>query len=295
MDKKKLLLLSVSIVILLALAATTKVLFLDHQSNSVSALRVDSVPSADLYINDQIVGKTPYDNEKMTPGEYKIKLVATGVTGTFYPWETKIKLTPESLTYVSRDIGKTDAQSGDQILWLEKLPSDQDAQLAVISDPDGAKVTVDAVLKGTASSIFKDIPPGNHDIIISMDNFADQIIKGQIRPGFRLNAAVKLARSDGSAATNPISTSPATATSSATVASSSASASDSFPRPYVLIKETGTGFLRVRSSPSTTATESSRVKPGEKYALLQEQSGWDQIKLSSSSGWVNDQYVQKFK
>ena len=64
-------------------------------------------------------------------------------------------------------------------------------------------------------------------------------------------------------------------------------------KPYVIIAETGVGFLRVRFAPSLAATEAGRVKPGEKYPIIAEGTGWTQIQMASSSGWVNDQYVQK--
>ena len=125
MSKKKLLLALLIAFFLLGLGLATKFLYLDRHNNQVSALRVYSTPKADLYINDQIAGKTPYSNEKMAPGEYKLKLIATGASGTFFPWETKIKLTSSSLTYVSRDIGPSDDESGGQILWLEKISTDK--------------------------------------------------------------------------------------------------------------------------------------------------------------------------
>lgn len=294
MDKKKIGVIAVIVILLIGLGIATKLFILDPQDNSVSALRVDSNPNADLYINDQIVGKTPYENEKMAPGEYKLKLVATGTTGTFYPWETKIKLTNNSLTYVSRDIGKNEEESGDQILWLEKISSDQSAQLAIVSNPDRAKISVDGVDKGVASTIIKDIPLGNHEVIVSLEGYSDQIIKARIIAGFRVNAAVKLARSDSMV---QIKETQQIASNSAIVktASSSAATVNNPNKPYVLVEETGTGFLRVRSGPSTSATESAKVKPGDKYPLLSEQSGWTQIQISTSSGWVSDQYIQKFK
>ena len=293
MSKKKLLLALLIAFFLLGLGLATKFLYLDRHNNQVSALRVYSTPKADLYINDQIAGKTPYSNEKMAPGEYKLKLIATGATGTFFPWETKIKLTSSSLTYVSRDIGPSDDESGGQILWLEKISTDKNAQFAVVSDPDRAKVSIDGVERGTASTIIKDIPLGNHEVTISLDGYSDQIIKAKIMAGFRVNAAVNLARANISTlatAVLPV------ASSSATIQTATESAaSNNFKKPYVLVKETGTGFLRVRTEPSISATEAGKVKPGDKYTLLSESTGWTKIQISTSSGWVSDQYIEKFK
>lgn len=262
-------------------------IFLDRQAPKISALRVDSVPAAQVYINGQLIGATPFVNEKMTPGEYRLKLVATGATGIFFPWETRIKLVNDSLTYVSRDIGKSEENSGHHILWLEKLPSIESGQIAVVSEPNGAKVSVDGIEKGFTSLIIKNIPQGDRKIIISSEGYSDQIINGKIRGGFRLNASVKLARKEISPASP--SASP-TATASAQIATSSG-----LQKPYVLIKQTGTGFLRVRFGPTITASESTRVNPGDKFPLVAEENGWTKVKIASISGWVNDQYIQKFK
>jgi len=67
-------------------------------------------------------------------------------------------------------------------------------------------------------------------------------------------------------------------------------------KPYVLIKETPTGWLRVRMEPSTTATEAAKVNPGEKYPLLEEKGGWYKIRYSGDKeGWISAQYATKFE
>jgi uncharacterized protein YgiM (DUF1202 family) len=77
-----------------------------------------------------------------------------------------------------------------------------------------------------------------------------------------------------------------TATSSALIADPS--------KPYVVIKDTPTGFLRVRIEPSTSASESGRVKPGEKYSIVDEKSGWYEIKFDGvNNGWISGQYTSK--
>lgn len=66
------------------------------------------------------------------------------------------------------------------------------------------------------------------------------------------------------------------------------------PKVVVRIEDTGIGFLRVRSGPGTGYSEVARVKPGETYEFLEENSGWYKIKLSDpSTGWVNAQFTTK--
>ena len=63
-------------------------------------------------------------------------------------------------------------------------------------------------------------------------------------------------------------------------------------KPYVEIKETPTGWLRVRSAPSTNATESGQVKPGETYSYLEEEeNGWYKIEFEGKPGWISGTYA----
>lgn len=58
------------------------------------------------------------------------------------------------------------------------------------------------------------------------------------------------------------------------------------------IKQTPTGWLRVRDSASLSGTEISKVNTGTKYSVLEEKTGWVKIKVSDTiSGWVSSDYV----
>lgn len=61
----------------------------------------------------------------------------------------------------------------------------------------------------------------------------------------------------------------------------------------VQIQPTPTGTLNVRQTPSQSGKILTTVKPGEKYELLGEQSGWFKIKVGSIQGWVSTQYSKK--
>lgn len=64
----------------------------------------------------------------------------------------------------------------------------------------------------------------------------------------------------------------------------------------VKVLPTGTGWLRVRSSPSLAASEVARVNVGEKFELLEEKEGWARIKLPSGlEGWVSLDFVEKIQ
>lgn len=58
------------------------------------------------------------------------------------------------------------------------------------------------------------------------------------------------------------------------------------------VKDTPTGFLRVRSSAGTAAEEIAKVNPGETFTVLDNQNGWFQIELPDGvAGWVSGAYA----
>ena len=64
----------------------------------------------------------------------------------------------------------------------------------------------------------------------------------------------------------------------------------------VTILPTGVGWLRVRSEPSLSGTEVTKVNVGEKFLVLEEKTDWVKIKLSDGGeGWVSSDYVEKFQ
>jgi uncharacterized protein YgiM (DUF1202 family) len=103
--------------------------------------------------------------------------------------------------------------------------------------------------------------------------------------GYRLNISIEMAKAEETGSTIVVPSPTPTATKSAVM-----------EKPYVTIKSTPTGWLRVRFGPSTAATESGRVNPGDKFPLLEEQAGWTKIRFKDSlEGWVSDSYIEKVK
>jgi uncharacterized protein YgiM (DUF1202 family) len=66
--------------------------------------------------------------------------------------------------------------------------------------------------------------------------------------------------------------------------------------PQVEVSQTPTGYLRVRSEPSTLGNEVGRVVPGVKYNLIETdvKSGWFKIEYSEGqSGWISNQFAKR--
>jgi len=91
---------------------------------------------------------------------------------------------------------------------------------------------------------------------------------------------------------NPATSAPQTAT---TTPSSTPASIVPTPPPQVKqlqIKSTPTGYLNVRSQPSSGGKIVAQVHPGEVYTYTNSKSGWYQIVLpNGQSGWVSGQYV----
>lgn len=243
--------------------------FVLQNQNQIGSLRVESIPRTKVFLNDKEVGQTPYLGENLKAGEYKLKL---------QDWETTIKITPELLTYVTREFGE---ETGSQILFLEKLPAGA-SELAVVSDPDGATVSVDSLPKGQAPLLLKDLSLGDKIITVSKDGFADQIVKAKIVAGFRLNAIVKLKK---------IAEGPTRSTADLIASGSGQVAAAEVTKPYVTVKSNSLGFLNVRSGPDAGGSLVGKIYPGDKYSLVAQTDNWVKIKWPTGTGWVWQDYV----
>lgn len=287
------------------------IFFITRKTVSFAALRVSASPSSQIFLNNKPVGQTVYYDEKLVPGDYNLKIVPP--SGSNNSWSTLIKLTPSTLTAVNYDFGASESLSGGEVLTLEKLGGGGDkTEIYVLTTPNGASVKLDNQDQGVGPVNIKNVAVSEHDVLVSKEGYKDRLVRGKTIAGYRLIINVQLAQSPtettneatpsatpstkvtpGSKVTPTPTKKPALTPSPTKAASSSATLPT---KPYAVIKETPTGWLRVREAPSTTATEAARVNPGEMYPLLDEQSGWAKIKYATNKeGWVSDQYVEKVK
>lgn len=257
-------------------------------------LRVDAAPTVSVFLDNKHIGRTPL-REKVTAGEYTIRLVAETTTGEIAPWQAKISVGANLLTYVNAVLSESELSSAVDVLWLEKSVVGK-PELSVITNPDGASVVLDDVTKGITPLTISDMTAGDHMLTVTSPGFLTRTMKVKLTAGYKLIASMKLALSAGGVP-QPEATPAATTstTPTPTLKSGAAATSSATPqKPYVLIKDTPTGFLRVRMEPSTAATEAGRVNPGEKYHLFNSQTGWYQISHDGTNkGWISAQYADK--
>jgi hypothetical protein len=288
--------------------------YINDQSPKLAVLKVNGDPTVSIFLDNKHLGRTPYE-DKVTEGEYTIKLVPESTTQAYASWQGNIKLTKNLLTYVNAELGESDFNSAIDVLWLEKITGNS-AQLSIVTNPDGAPIAIDGDTKGNSPLAISTINPGDHTIAISSAGFAPRTLKVKTPAGYKLIVSVKLALSPADLSSSLNSSQSAESTSSAlliptplkikiTPTIKPTPTSKLNPTPTtdnsinfqnIQIKDTPTGFLHVRFSPGLDASISGQVKPGDKFKILDTQNGWYEINYDGiNTGWVSGQYVRKIE
>ncbi len=266
--------------------------FVFDRQNAYGRIKVVSSPGASVFINNAIIGKTPFE-DKYKVGEYLLKLIPEGTSTETASWNGKVTVFKNALTYVNRELGSSDITSAGEIFTTQKMsspPKDKNyGEIYIETEPQGAIITLDNDEKGIAPLILQDVLRGDHEISVFMPGFFRRTQKINVDPGFRVNASFKLAIDQSQTS---VSTTPKEATESAKPGTE-----------YVIIDENPQGWLRVREDGSVEASEAAKVKPGEKYELMEEKTGWYKIKYNENKdglyegefteGWVSSEYSSK--
>jgi len=264
------------------------------------ALQISTTPKATVFIDGTQVGVTPFFDDKLKSGEHTVKLVPEATTDNLVSWEGKVNLTPGILTAINRNFATSEAFSSGEIIWLEKISSRDKSSLSVISTPDQAVVKVDSEPKGFSPVLVENLSPGSHQLVVNTPGYEERTISAKTVAGYKLIVNVQLAQkiegieeATPSAELGP-SPSPKASPTPKTTPKPTITPPE---KPYVLIKETPTGWLRVRMEPSASATEAAKVNPGEMFPYLnEEKSGWLKIEYEEGKeGWVSGVYVELVK
>jgi len=264
------------------------------------ALQISTTPKATVFIDGTQVGVTPFFDDKLKSGEHTVKLVPEATTDNLVSWEGKVNLTPGILTAINRNFATSEAFSSGEIIWLEKISSRDKSSLSVISTPDQAVVKVDSEPKGFSPVLVENLSPGSHQLIVGTPGYEERTISAKTVAGYKLIVNVQLAQKiEGiEEATPSAQLSPSPSPEASPTPKTTPKPTGTPPeKPYVLIKETPTGWLRVRMEPSASATEAAKVNPGEMFPYLnEEKSGWYKIEYEEGKeGWVSGVYVELVK
>ncbi len=257
--------------------------FIFDKQNEYGKLKIISSPTASVFLNSTLIGKTPFE-DKYKVGEYLLKLIPETTATDTASWNGKINIYKNSLTYVNRELGSSDIASAGEIFTTAKMTKkSQNAgsgEIYVETEPQGAIITLDNDEKGVAPVIMENVLRGDHELSIFMPGFFRRTQKVNVDPGYRVNAAFKLAIDQSSSIAKVTEDKQATSSAKTT-------------KTKITIKDTPTGWLRVREEPSLNASESGKVNPGESFDLIDEEDGWYKIKIDGKEGWISSQYSSK--
>lgn len=260
--------------------------FLLNQSNVFGKIKVISSPTASIFINNLAAGKTPFE-DKYKIGEYLVKLIPEGTATDTASWQGKVKIYRNALTFVNRELGSSDINSAGEIFTTTKMEAaardGNFGEIAVETEPNGAIVYLDNDEKGVASLLLSDVLRGDHELSVYMPGFFRRTQKINVDGGYRVNASFKLAIDQS----QKLSPTPATG-------KKEASESAKTKKVFIVVKDTPTGWLRVRDGASVVASETAKVKPKDKFELLEEKNGWYKIAYEEGkTGWISAEYVEK--
>jgi hypothetical protein len=292
--KSKLTLLSVLFLLFIVFVVVRY--FIVDKQNEYGKIKIISSPVTSVFINSTFIGKTPYE-DKYKVGEYLLKLIPESSASDTASWNGKINIYKNALTYVNRELGSSDIASAGEIfttIKMTKKPTNSDSgEIYVETEPQGAIVTLDNDEKGVAPALMENVTRGDHELSVFMPGFFRRTQKINVDPGYRVNAYFKLAIDQSSSFAKDLDDKTKSASSSATTSS----------KTYIKIRSNDQGWLRVREDGAIDATESAKVKPGEKYEMLDEKTGWFKIKFngnkdgvvegSFTDGWVSSEYSSK--
>ena len=273
-----LILISIIIGLVTAVFVTLQVL-----RSNMAAVLIESVPEAVVYINDERVGKTPYETE-VTSGEIMLKLVPESFDTPLSPYQTKVNLTPGVKTIVRRKFGGESGDEGSgEIISFERVSTNK-ANVAVVTLPDGANVKLNNTPYGVAPLKISDVSPGNLSLEIEARGYAQRSFQVRAEKGHTVTVVADLEKTGDEGVAYDF-----TEENEEVLA-----AETKIEEETITITPTPTGFLRVRKEPTLNSEELTQLNPGETYPLISSQDEWFEIELESSvSGWISSEYATK--
>lgn len=236
-----------------------------------SGIEVISYPTAKVFLDGKEMGMTPYKNGSLKPGEVEVKLTTNDKT-----WSKKIDLQNNISTVVDWEFGKEEKDSGGYILYLEKTGDNKKSGLLVNSTPEKASISIDGEIKGFSPLRIGDIGEGDKQMTISYPGRKSINVFMRAVKNYQLVVEGTLAE-DILEIPEPTPTEELQSN-----------------QKTVIIKDTETGWLRVRETASSASPEIAKVKPEEKYPVLDENSEWVKIDLGDGkNGWISASYAVK--
>lgn len=255
-----------NIIFLIAIVFGT--VFLGGCGIDKSGVEITSDPIAKVYLNGIESGSTPYKNNTLKPGEIVIRLSDDRGNS----WERKIKLQSNVTSVINWNI--SEVRDSGYILSMEK--TGENGSILVNSNPGGAMVYLDGELRTSTPAKIEGVGEGDKKLSINYPGYKSINLIVKVVKGYQLVVDTKLEKEIRSTETTNISPVPTKSLG-----------------PKVKIKETETGWLRVRDAANNSGAEVGKAKPGETYDLVSENNGWYQIRFNDKNAWVSTKYAEK--
>ena len=253
--------------------------FLERAFKRTGTLRIDSIPTASVFVNNVMIGQTPLQ-VTYAEGVYTVKLVPTTNSQSIGTYTSSVRIFKNITTYLDRELAASDLDSSGVMLTLDK-GSEGVGQILVSTKPPGLFVSLDGEERGISPLFMDNVNAGEHDLGVRGEGFLSKSIKVNIISGYKLLA-------DFQAAYDPEYKKKKEAQKNKGKDSTTTSTS----QPQLQVNDTPTGWLRVRSEPSLDASESAKVNTGDKFIYSNSENGWYEIEYKQGEkGWVNGEYI----
>lgn len=249
--------------------------------NFKAAVIIESIPSAEVVINEEKQGKTPYEQE-FGAEEITLKLIPESFGTPLIPYEAKVKLTSGVTTIVRREFSEEEEGDSGELISFEKIGGSENS-IAVIAKPDGSKVYIDNEFIDLAPAKESDLSPGEHEVSVRADNYIERKFKVMVINGYGVTAIVELSIDKNAKVEEEESN------------TEEVIEEENEDQIKIKIKETTVGFLRVRSGPTTNDPEIGRVDPGAEFEVIETDSasGWYKIEYKTDSeGWISNEFAE---
>ena len=156
-----------------------------------SGLMVDVTSGeAQVLINDQIAGKTPFESKTIKSGNNTII-----IRNETQQYQTNIKFLPskKDVLYtvgIIRDLGVSDTFSSGQELWFDKDGATD--TIRIVSEPSGAAIYIDGSEIGETPFSSSAITAGDYELKISYPGYESQTARINVQKDYTLNGSIKL-------------------------------------------------------------------------------------------------------
>lgn len=234
-----------------------------------SGILIETNVASRVFVDGREVGRTPY-NATLSPHTTVIKLIP--YEQSLVGYETKVDLVAGIKTIIRRTFAQTESASSGQIIYFEKIAT-ENPEISVVSSPDAASVVLDGRPKGFTPIGISQISLGIHQLSLTSSGYTDLEFSVKTVDGYKLIAIVKLAQ-----------------TPEVTLGAQAENTQTS----EVEVLRSPSGFLKIKESPNSVSSEVGQANTGQKYKLLNRSSdsNWYEIDLGGGkSGWISVQYA----